>query len=146
VARRVAFAACPGRGLLSAAQVDAALAADPHDFSVVDLVPLEITPQPGGDSAMPEADVAAIAGVCAGRACCSIWTARTSSMPPRSPARRWRTTQGSDALRFCLSRGQPAMVEFCAVLFGNASPQGSELPFQLFMARRRSKQAPMRIC
>src|SRR6266702_1135522 len=71
VARRVAFAACPGRGLLSAAQVDAALAADPHDFSVVDLVPLEITPQPGGDSAMPEADVAAIAGGCAGRSRCS---------------------------------------------------------------------------
>jgi len=64
----VAFRRVPAaRGLLSAAQVEAALAADPYDVSVVDLVALENTHQLGGGTALPAADVAAIAGVCAAR-------------------------------------------------------------------------------
>ena len=64
----VAFRRVPAaRGLLSAAQVEAALAADPYDVSVVDLVALENTHQLGGGTALPPAGVAAIAGVCAAR-------------------------------------------------------------------------------
>jgi threonine aldolase len=64
----VAFRRVPApRGLLSAAQVGTALAADPYDVSVVDLVALENTHQLGGGTALPVAEVTAIADVCQAR-------------------------------------------------------------------------------
>ena len=62
----VAFRRVEGRsrGLLEAGQVAAALAPDPYDVDVVDLVTLENTHQRGGGSAMPAADVAAVGAVC----------------------------------------------------------------------------------
>ncbi|MGH3302749.1 MAG: threonine aldolase family protein [Streptosporangiaceae bacterium] len=53
-----------GRGLLAAGQVADALAPDPYDVSVVDLVAIENTHQVGGGSAQPVFDVAEIAAVC----------------------------------------------------------------------------------
>jgi len=53
------------RGLLTAEQVAAALAPDPYDASVVDLVTIENTHQVGGGSVLPVGDVAEIAAVCA---------------------------------------------------------------------------------
>jgi len=53
------------RGLLTAAQVSAALAADPYDVGVVDLVAIENTHQVGGGSVMTVAVLRDIAAVCA---------------------------------------------------------------------------------
>jgi threonine aldolase len=65
----IAFRPVPGRptGLLHAEQVAAALAADPYDVDLVDLVTLENTHQRGGGLALPVASVRAIAAVCAER-------------------------------------------------------------------------------
>jgi threonine aldolase len=66
----VAFRRVPGRspGLqLHAEQVAAALAADPYDVQVAELVTVENTHQLGGGSVMSAAGVAAIAAVCAER-------------------------------------------------------------------------------
>ena len=67
----IAFRRVPGRrpGLvLDAGQVAAALAADPYDVQVADLVTVENTHQLGGGSVMPAASVAAIGALCAERA------------------------------------------------------------------------------
>jgi len=55
------------RAMLNAGQVASALAPDPYDVDVVDLVCLENTHQVGGGSAMPVEDVRAIHKVCADR-------------------------------------------------------------------------------
>jgi threonine aldolase len=52
------------RGLLTAAQIAAALAPDPYDVEVIDLVAIENTHQVGGGSVLPVTDVAAIAAAC----------------------------------------------------------------------------------
>ncbi len=59
--------AAPARGLLTAAQVAAALTPDPYDVTVVDLVTVENTHQVGGGTVMPVDDVRAIGKVCADR-------------------------------------------------------------------------------
>jgi threonine aldolase len=53
-----------GRGLVTGGQVAAALAPDPYDVSVVELVAIENTHQVGGGSVQPVADVAEIAASC----------------------------------------------------------------------------------
>ncbi len=57
----------PARGLLTVAQVAEALAPDPYDVTVVDLVAIENTHQVGGGAVLPVADVRAIAKTCADR-------------------------------------------------------------------------------
>jgi threonine aldolase len=59
--------AAPARGLLTVAQVAEALAPDPYDVTVVDLVAIENTHQVGGGAVMPVADVRAISKTCADR-------------------------------------------------------------------------------
>jgi threonine aldolase len=63
----IAFHYLPGdrRGLLTAAQVAAALAPDPYDVTVTDLVTIENTHQVGGGSVMPVASVKEISAACA---------------------------------------------------------------------------------
>jgi threonine aldolase len=66
----IAFRRVPGRQpglLLDAEQVAEALAADPYDVQVADLVTVENTHQLGGGSVMPAASVAAIGAVCTER-------------------------------------------------------------------------------
>lgn len=53
------------RGLLTGGQIGAALAPDPYDVAVVDLVALENTHQVGGGSVLSVADMRDIAAVCA---------------------------------------------------------------------------------
>jgi threonine aldolase len=57
--------AAPSRGLLTAAQVAAALAADPYDVEVIDLVAIENTHQVGGGSVLGVAEVERIAAATA---------------------------------------------------------------------------------
>jgi threonine aldolase len=59
--------AAPARGLLTVAQVADALAPDPYDVTVVDLVAIENTHQVGGGAVLPVADVRAISKTCADR-------------------------------------------------------------------------------
>jgi threonine aldolase len=59
--------AAPARGLLTVAQVAEALAPDPYDVTVVDLVAVENTHQVGGGAVLPVADVRAIGKTCADR-------------------------------------------------------------------------------
>jgi threonine aldolase len=59
------YLTAPDRGLLLGEQVAAALAPDPYDVSVVDLVSIENTHQVGGGSVMSVTGVRDIAAVCA---------------------------------------------------------------------------------
>jgi threonine aldolase len=59
------YATAPDRGLLLGGQVAAALAPDPYDVSVVDLVTIENTHQVGGGAVYSVAGVRDIAAVCA---------------------------------------------------------------------------------
>jgi threonine aldolase len=59
------YLAAPDRGLLLGEQVAAALAPDPYDVSVVDLVTIENTHQVGGGSVLSVTGVRDIAAVCA---------------------------------------------------------------------------------
>ncbi len=59
------YVTAPDRGLLLGEQVGAALAPDPYDVSVVDLVSIENTHQVGGGSVMSVTGVRDIAAVCA---------------------------------------------------------------------------------
>ena len=59
------YLTAPDRGLLLGEQVAAALAPDPYDVSVVDLVSIENTHQMGGGSVMSVTGVRDIAAVCA---------------------------------------------------------------------------------
>jgi len=58
------YITAPDRGLMLGAQVAAALAPDPYDVSVVDLVTIENTHQVGGGSVQSVAGVRDIAAVC----------------------------------------------------------------------------------
>ena len=108
----VAFRRVPGaRGLLSAAQVDAALAADPYDISVVDLVALENTHQLGGGTAMPVAEVAAVADVCAARGVpLYLDGARIFNAAAVTGAAVADYGAAVTALMFCLSKGLGAPI------------------------------------
>ena len=75
--------AAPARGLLTAAQVAAALEPDPYDVTVVDLVAIENTHQVGGGAVLPVADLAAIRRPAPTGASRSTWTAHGSSTPAR---------------------------------------------------------------
>jgi threonine aldolase len=59
------YLTAPERGRLTAAQVTTALAPDPYDVSVVDLVAIENTHQVGGGSVLGVAAVAEISAACA---------------------------------------------------------------------------------
>ncbi len=58
------YVAAASRGLLTAAQVTAALQPDPYDVCVVDLVTVENTHQVGGGSVLPPAVLGDIAAAC----------------------------------------------------------------------------------
>jgi threonine aldolase len=59
------YVTAPSRGLLTADQVAAALAADPYDVEVIDLVAIENTHQVGGGSVLGVAEVERIAAATA---------------------------------------------------------------------------------
>jgi threonine aldolase len=108
------------RGLLTAAQVDAALAPDPYDMAVVDLVTIENTHQVGGGTAAPLDDLRAI-----GKACAShgvplyLDGARIFNACAVTGATVADYAAQADALMFCLSKGLGAPVG--SVLAGDAA-------------------------
>ena len=99
------------RGLVSSGQVAAALAPDPYDVSVVDLVAIENTHQVGGGSVQPVADVAAIAATCSAAGVplyldgARIFNAcAVASVPVADYARH------VSSMMFCLSKGLGAPI------------------------------------
>jgi threonine aldolase len=109
----------PSRGLLTAAQVAAALADDPYQVSVVDLVTVENTHQVGGGSVMPPGDLAAIRAVCAARGVpLYLDGARIFNACAVTGASVAEYAAEVDALMFCLSKGLGAPVG--SVLAGDA--------------------------
>jgi len=109
----VAFRPVPGRppGLLHAEQVAAALAADPYDVDLVDLVTIENTHQRGGGLAMSAASVAAIAAVCAERNVpLYLDGARIFNAAVVTGATVADYAARVDALMFCLSKGLGAPI------------------------------------
>ena len=99
------------RGLVTAAQVAAALEPVPYDVAVVDLVTVENTHQVGGGTVMPVAALAEIAAACAGRGvplyldgarifnACAVTGADVSQYAAQAAA-----------LMFCLSKGLGAPI------------------------------------
>jgi threonine aldolase len=109
----IAFRRVPGRaaGLLHPDDVAAALAPDPYDVDVADLVTLENTHQRGGGSAMPAADVAAIAAVCAERGVpLYLDGARIFNAAVATGSAVADYAASADALMFCVSKGLGAPI------------------------------------
>jgi threonine aldolase len=107
------------RGLLSPGQVAAALAADPYDVTVVDLVALENTHQVGGGAVMPVADVAAISQACAKRTVpLYLDGARIFNACTVTGASVADYAAHVTAMMFCLSKGLGAPIG--SVLAGDA--------------------------
>ena len=101
----------PSRGLLTAAQVADALAPDPYDMSVIDLVTIENTHQVGGGAVMPAADVRAISKVCADHAVpLYLDGARIFNACAVTGASVADYAAGVDAMMFCLSKGLGAPI------------------------------------
>ena len=106
-----AYLTAPERGRLTAAQVGAALAPDPYDVSVVDLVAIENTHQVGGGSVMPVATVAEISAACAAAGVplyldgARIFNACTAAGVPVA-----QYAAEVSALMFCLSKGLGAPI------------------------------------
>jgi threonine aldolase len=107
------------RGRLTADQVAAALAPDPYDVSVVDLVAIENTHQVGGGSVLGVAEVARIAAATAAAGVplyldgARIFNAcAVAGVPVADYARH------VDALMFCLSKGLGAPIG--SILAGDA--------------------------
>ncbi len=101
----------PAAGLLEAGQVTAALAPDPYDVRVVDLVAVENTHQLGGGSAMPPGGVAAIAAACAERHVpLYLDGARIFNAAVATGASVADYAAKVDALMFCLSKGLGAPI------------------------------------
>ena len=101
----------PERGLLRAGQVAAALAPDPYDVTVADLVAIENTHQVGGGSVLPAADLAAIASVCAGRNVpLYLDGARIFNAAVVTGGTVADYAAATDALMFCLSKGLGAPI------------------------------------
>ena len=118
----ITFRAIPGRprGLLTAAQVAAALAPVPYDPAVVGLVTVENTHQVGGGTVMPVGTLAEIAAVCAGRGIplyldgARIFNACTVAGIAVS-----QYAAQASAMMFCLSKGLGAPIG--SVLAGDAA-------------------------
>ncbi|MEZ0075308.1 low specificity L-threonine aldolase [Planotetraspora sp. GP83] len=99
------------RGLLTAAQVAAALEPDPYDVTRVDLVTIENTHQVGGGAAMPVADVRAIHAVCADRGVpLYLDGARLFNACTVTGAKVSEYAAEVDALMVCLSKGLGAPI------------------------------------
>jgi threonine aldolase len=101
----------PNRGLLTAAQVAAALAPDPYDVAVVDLVAIENTHQVGGGSVLGVAEVERIAAAATAASVpvyldgARIFNAcAVAGVPVADYARH------VSALMFCLSKGLGAPI------------------------------------
>ena len=113
---RVAAAA---RGLLTPADVAAALAPDPYDMTVIDLVAIENTHQVGGGAVMPAGDVAAIGKVCASRGLpLYLDGARIFNACTVTGAAVADYAAEVDAMMFCLSKGLGAPIG--SVLVGDS--------------------------
>jgi threonine aldolase len=118
----ITFRTVPGRphGLVTAAQVAAALEPVPYDPAVVGLVSVENTHQVGGGTVLPVATVAEIAAVCAGRGVplyldgARIFNACTVTGTPVS-----QYAAHASAMMFCLSKGLGAPIG--SVLTGDAA-------------------------
>jgi threonine aldolase len=118
----ITFRTLPGRprGLVTAAQVAAALEPVPYDPAVVGLVAVENTHQVGGGTVLPVATVAEIAAVCAGRGVplyldgARIFNACTVTGAPVS-----RYAAQASAMMFCLSKGLGAPIG--SILAGDAA-------------------------
>ena len=123
------------RGLLTAAQVAAALTPDPSGVTVIDLVAIENTHQVGGGAVMPVDDMRAIGKACADRGVpLYLDGARIFNACTVTGAAVADFATGVDAMMFCLSKGLGAPIgsvlagdtEFIAearrlkILFGGA--------------------------
>jgi threonine aldolase len=99
------------RGRLTAAQVGEALAPDPADVTVVDLVTIENTHQVGGGSVLPVSEVQAIARVCAERGVpLYLDGARIFNACTVTGAALSEYGTSVTAMMFCLSKGLGAPV------------------------------------
>jgi threonine aldolase len=113
------YVAAQDRGRLTVAQVAAALAPDPYDVAVVDLVALENTHQVGGGSVLGIDELAAIAAVTTATGVplyldgARIFNACTAARVPVADYARH-----VDAMMFCLSKGLGAPIG--SVLAGDA--------------------------
>ena len=108
----VAFRRVPARrGLLSAGQVAAALAPDPYDVGVVDLVAVENTHQLGGGSVQAVTELAAIAEACRGqRVPLYLDGARIFNAATVTGSAVADYAAEVDAMMFCLSKGLGAPI------------------------------------
>jgi len=99
------------RGLLTPAQVEAALAPDPYNMNAVDLVTIENTHQVGGGSPMPVRDVRDIKKVCADRGVpLYLDGARIFNACAVTGTTVAEYAAEVDALMFCLSKGLGAPI------------------------------------
>ena len=118
----ITFRTIAGRphGLLTAAQVAAAVEPVPYDPAVVGLVTVENTHQVGGGTVLPVGALAEIAAVCAGRGVplyldgARIFNACTMSGTPVS-----QYAAQASAMMFCLSKGLGAPIG--SILAGDAA-------------------------
>ncbi len=109
----------PARGLLTAGQVAGALAPDPYDVTVVDLVAIENTHQVGGGAVMPVDDVRAIAKTCAEHGVpLYLDGARIFNACAVTGAAVADYAAQADAMMFCLSKGLGAPIG--SILAGDA--------------------------
>jgi len=107
------------RGLITAAQVAAALEPVPYDVAVVDLVTVENTHQVGGGTVMSVAAMAEVAAVCAGRGVpLYLDGARIFNAGTVTGADVAQYAEQAAALMFCLSKGLGAPIG--SVLAGDA--------------------------
>ncbi len=107
------------RGLLTPAEVAAALAPDPYDMTVIDLMAIENTHQVGGGAVMPVSEVAAIGKVCADRGLpLYLDGARIFNACTVTGAAVADYAAEVDAMMFCLSKGLGAPIG--SVLVGDS--------------------------
>jgi threonine aldolase len=101
----------PARGLLTAGQVADALAPDPYDMGVIDLVTIENTHQMGGGAVLPAADLRAIGKVCADHGVpLYLDGARIFNACAVTGAAVAEYAAPADAMMFCLSKGLGAPI------------------------------------
>ena len=99
------------RGRLTAAQVEEALAPDPSDATVTDLVTIENTHNAGGGSVLPVSEVQAISGVCAAHGVpLYLDGARIFNACTVSGAALADYGTAVTAMMFCLSKGLGAPI------------------------------------
>lgn len=109
----------PRAGLLTAEQVAAALAPDPYDVGVVDLVAIENTHQVGGGSVLPVEQLRAIHAACAARSVpLYLDGARIFNACAVTGAEIADYAAHTEALMFCLSKGLGAPIG--SILLGDA--------------------------